>query len=353
MELQITEILKRTLEQDGSDVFILPGKEICIKSSGRIFPICGERFTPAMTEALIRQIYDLDGRDIQPLLRDGDEDFSFSVPGVGRFRCCAYKQRNTLAAVLRVVKFGLPDSEALHIPQAVMDLYQTKNGMILVTGPAGSGKSTTLACLIDRINRELNDHIITLEDPIEFIHPHKESLVSQREVTHDTKSYAVALRSALRQTPNVILLGEMRDFETIETAMTAAETGQLILSTLHTMGAAKTIDRIIGVFPAAQQAQVRIQLSMTLRAVVSQQLLPTVSGGLEPAFEIMAVTPAIQNMIREGKTQQLDNTIYAGAAAGMRTMDSDIERLYRGGTITRETALFYAVNRENMALKLK
>ncbi len=353
MEMQIAEMLKRTLEQDGSDVFIIPGKQICIKSSGLIFPICEEIFTPAMTEELIRQIYELEKRDIRLLLQGGDEDFSFAIPGVGRFRCCAYKQRNTLAAVLRVVRFGLPDSGELHIPQAVMDLYQTKNGMILVTGPAGSGKSTTLACLIDRINRELNGHIITLEDPIEFIHPHKKSLVSQREITHDTFSYGVALRAALRQTPNVILLGEMRDFETIETAMTAAETGQLLLSTLHTVGAAKTIDRIVGVFPAAQQAQVRIQLSMTLRAVVSQQLLPTVNGTLEPAFEIMVVNPAIQNMIREGKTQQMDNTIYAGAAAGMRTMDSDIERLYRAGVITKETALFYAVNRESMALKLR
>lgn len=353
MELQIEEILKKALEQEGSDVFLIPGSQICIKNSGRIFPIVEERITPAIAEQLIRQIYEREKRDIEPLLQSGDEDFSFSIPSVGRFRCSAYKQRNSLAAVLRVVRFGLPDSEEMHIPKVVMDLYQTKNGMILVTGPAGSGKSTTLACLIDRINQELNDHIITLEDPIEFIHSHKKSLVSQREISHDTQSYAMALRAALRQTPNVILLGEMRDFETIETAMTAAETGQLLLSTLHTVGAAKTIDRIVGVFPAAQQAQVRVQLSMVLRAVVSQQLLPTIGGSLEPAFEIMIVNPAIQNMIREGKTQQLDNAIYSGAPAGMQTMDSDIERLYRAGQITKETALFYAVNRESMAMKLR
>ncbi len=353
MERRIEDILKKALELEGSDVFLIPGSQICIKNNGRIYPIGEERMTPAMTQELIRQIYEREERDIESLCKSGDEDFSFSIPGVGRFRCSAYKQRNSLAAVLRVVRFGLPDSGEMHIPQAVMDLYRTKNGMILVTGPAGSGKSTTLACLIDRINRELNDHIITLEDPIEFIHSHQKSLVSQREISHDTQSYAMALRAALRQTPNVILLGEMRDFETIETAMTAAETGQLLLSTLHTVGAAKTIDRIVGVFPAAQQTQVRIQLSMVLRAVVSQQLLPTVEGGLEPAFEIMIANPAIQNMIREGKTQQLDNAIYSGAAAGMQTMDSDIERLYRKGRISKETALFYAVNRESMTLKLR
>lgn len=357
MELRIEDILQKALALEGSDIFIIPGSRISVKSNGRIFPIeeDAQKVTPAMTEQLLRQIYAREKRDIDPLLKNGDEDFSFSIPGEngGRFRCSAYKQRNSLAAVLRVVSFTLPDSETMHIPKAVMDLYQTKNGMILVTGPAGSGKSTTLACLIDRINRELNDHIITLEDPIEFIHSHKKSLVSQREISHDTESYAMALRAALRQTPNVILLGEMRDFETIETAMTAAETGQLLLSTLHTVGAAKTIDRIVGVFPAAQQAQVRIQLSMVLRAVVSQQLLPTVDGDLEPAFEIMIVTPAIQNMVREGKTQQLDNAIYSGEKLGMQTMDSDIERLYRAGRIAKETALFYAVNRESMAMKLR
>ena len=353
MELQLEEILKKALTQEGSDIFVIPGSQISIKSNGRIVPIMEEKMTPAMSEQLIGQIYEREKRDIEPLIKSGDEDFSFSVPGAGRFRCSAYKQRNSLAAVLRVVTFELPDSETMHIPKAVMDLYQTKNGMILVTGPAGSGKSTTLACLIDRINRELNGHIITLEDPIEFIHSHKKSLVSQREITNQPHTNPTALRPALRQTPNVILLGEMRDFETIETAMTAAETGQLLLSTLHTVGAAKTIDRIVGVFPAAQQTQVRVQLSMVLRAVVSQQLLPTVDGDLEPAFEIMIVNPAIQNMIREGKTQQLDNVIYSGAAVGMQTMDSDIERLYRRGMVSKETALFYAVNRENMAMKLR
>ena len=234
----------------------------------------------------------------------------------------------------------------------MLGLSAKRRGMVLVTGPAGSGKSTTLSCIIDRINTTTTGHIITLEDPIEFIHPHKGCLVTQREIMNDTKSFAYALRSALRQAPDVILLGEMRDFETIQTALTAAETGHLLLSTLHTVGASKTIDRIIDSFPAAQQAQVRMQLSMVLQAVVSQQLIPSTSGELVPAFEIMVVDSAISNMIREGKTHQMDNVIYAGASQGMVTMDSDILRLYREGKITRQNALLYAMNPEVLAKRL-
>ncbi len=350
--MQMKEILNKSLELGGSDLFLIPGSRVRLKKEGEIFALYEDRLMPADTSELIEQIYKLARRDIRPLQENGDDDFSFSLQGVGRFRCNAYKQRNSLAAVIRIVTFGLPDSKAMHIPDAVMDLYRTKNGMILVTGPAGSGKSTTLACLIDRINREENSHIITIEDPIEFIHSHQKSLVSQREIEHDTESYQTALRAALRQSPNVILLGEMRDFDTIQTALTAAETGQLLLSTLHTVGAAKTIDRIVDVFPAHQQGQVRIQLSMVLRAVISQQLLPAIGGGQEPAFEIMVVNPAIQNMIREGKVHQMDNVIYAGAESGMQTMDSDILRLYQEKKITAETALTYAINPEVLGRKL-
>jgi len=250
--------------------------------------------------------------------------------------------------VLRVVSLDLPDPGEMHIPQEVLDLAAVKKGLVLVTGPAASGKSTTLACVIDRVNNTRRGHIITIEDPIEFIHPHRMSVVSQREIEHDTDSYQIALRAALRQAPDVILLGEMRDFETIQTALTAAETGQLVLSTLHTVGAAKTIDRIIDVFPANQQQQIRIQLSMVLRAVVSQQLLPTLDGGLEPAFEIMVANSAIQNMIRDGKAHQMDNVIFSGADEGMRSMDADILRLYRSGCVSAETARLYASNQELM-----
>lgn len=352
MTMQIEEILRTGLEMGGTDIFVIPGSPISLKRGGEIFSITPERVMPDSSEDLIRQIYQMGNRDINRLLEAGDDDFSFSVKGAGRFRCNAYKQRNSLAAVLRIVTFGLPDSKRMHIPEAVMNLYRQKNGMILVTGPAGSGKTTTLACLIDRINQMRSGHIITIEDPIEYIHSHQKCLVSQRELELDTESYETALRAALRQTPDVILLGEMRDFVTIQTALTAAETGQLLLSTLHTIGAAKTIDRIVDVFPAGQQAQVRVQLSMVLRAVVSQRLLPATDGGLEPVFEIMIVNPAVQNMIREGKIHQMDNVIYAGGEAGMQTMDSDILRLFRAGRISKDTALTYAVNPELLGRKL-
>jgi len=301
---------------------------------------------------LIKQVYELDNRDMDHLTQHGDDDFSFSVSGVGRFRCNAYQQRNSLAMVLRVVSLVLPNPEKMHIPDEILRLADVKKGLVLVTGPAASGKSTTLACIIDRINTNRHGHIITIEDPIEFIHAHKASVLSQREIEHDTQSYKTALREALRQAPDVILLGEMRDLETIQTALTAAETGQLVLSTLHTVGAAKTIDRIIDVFPANQQQQIRVQLSMVLRAVVSQQLLPTVDGGLEPAFEIMLVNSAIQNMIREGKAHQMDNVIFSGLSEGMRTMDSDIYRLVCEKRVTKETAMLFAANPDQLRKKL-
>jgi len=289
---------------------------------------------------------------MDPFIQSGDDDFSFSISGLGRFRCNAYKQRGSMAAVLRVVSFTLPDAAELHIPPAVTGLYKTRKGLVLITGSAGSGKSTTLACIIDRINRNFHDHIITIEDPIEFLHTHHDSIVSQREIAHDTVGYVEALRAALRQSPDVILLGEMRDFETIQTAITAAETGQLVLSTLHTIGAAKTIDRVIDVFPPNQQQQIRIQLSMVLQAVVSQQLVPATDGALRPAFEVMVVNSAIRNLIREGKTHQLDNVIFSGGSEGMISMDSDLFRLYSEGVISKETARMYSTNLESMEKRL-
>jgi len=348
----IDDILQLAIQTGGSDVFLIPGSCVSIKLSGAVQPILDDVLKPDDTRRLLEQVYRLDRRDMDRLIEHGDDDFSFSVSGVGRFRCNAYKQRNSLAMVLRVVSLHLPDPEKMHIPKEVLDLADVKKGLVLVTGPAASGKSTTLACVIDRINNTRRGHIITIEDPIEFIHPHRKSVVSQREIEHDTDSYKTALRAALRQAPDVILLGEMRDFETIQTALTAAETGQLVLSTLHTIGAAKTIDRIIDVFPANQQQQIRIQLSMVLRAVVSQQLLPTLDGGLEPAFEIMLANSAIQNMIRDGKAHQMDNVIFSGADEGMRAMDADILRLYDAGRIGAETARLYASNPELMRKKL-
>lgn len=349
---EVHDILRAAIERGGSDVFIVPGSCVRLKVSGEVQPLLDAVLRPDDTKRLIRQVYELDNREMDRLLELGDDDFSFSISGVGRFRCNAYQQRNSLAMVLRVVSLALPNPVQMHIPDEILRLADVKKGLVLVTGPAASGKSTTLACIIDRINTNRRGHIITIEDPIEFIHAHKASVLSQREVEHDTASYKTALRAALRQAPDVILLGEMRDFDTIQTALTAAETGQLVLSTLHTVGAAKTIDRIIDVFPANQQQQIRVQLSMVLRAVVSQQLLPTLDGGLEPAFEIMLVNSAIQNMIRDGKAHQMDNVIFSGAEEGMRTMDGDIQRLYNEKRIARQTALMFAANPEQMRKKL-
>ena len=300
-----------------------------------------------------RQIYDLTrSHTIDTFLKNGDDDFSFSIPGLSRFRVSTYKQRGSLAAVIRVITFELPNPTQLGIPNAVMALSEYTKGMVLVTGPAGSGKSTTLACLVDRINTTKQDHIITLEDPLEYLHRHKESIVSQREISTDTENYLVALRAALRQSPDVILLGEMRDFETIQTAMTAAETGHLVLSSLHTIGAANTISRIIDVFNASQQRQIAVQLSMVLKAVVSQQLVPAKNGTLVPAFEIMVMTPAISNMIRDNKVHQIDGIIYTSAKEDMISMDNSLLTLYRKGIITQETVIQYCTNPEMTRKKL-
>ena len=248
--------------------------------------------------------------------------------------------------------FHLPDAHELGIPDYVIHLGDGGKGMILVTGPAGSGKSTTLACMIDQINRNQQKHIITLEDPLEFLHRHECSIVSQREINVDTESYVTALRAALRQSPDVILLGEMRDYETINVAMTAAETGHLLLSTLHTIGAANTIDRIIDVFPANQQRQIAVQLSTVLTAVVSQQLVPTVDGGVVPALEIMTVTPAIRNMIRDNKVPQIEGLIYSSTKEDMISMDGSLLNLCKKGIISRDTALKYATNPDMLGRKL-
>ena len=353
MPTPLLPMLQDAMKAGASDILIVSGSPLAFKINGRITHVGTEHLSPGDTEELIRAIYELDRqRSLDALLNSGDADFSFSVSGLGRFRCSAYKQRSSLSAVLRIVSFSLPDADALHIPPAVLDLCGRQKGLILITGAAGSGKSTTLACMIDRINHTREGHVITLEDPIEFLHTHDRCIVSQREISHDTEGYEPALRAALRQAPDVILLGEMRDFETIRTVITAAETGQLVLSTLHTVGAAKTIDRIIDVFPPNQQQQIRVQLSMVLQAVVSQQLIPTLDGHLVPAFEIMVATPAIRTMIRESKIYQIDNVLYAGGAQGMQAMDADLLRLAASGVISRENALAYSASPDTLAKKL-
>ena len=294
------------------------------------------------------ELYALAGREPAPYLQRGDDDFSLSVPELARFRVNAYRQRGSLAAVVRIVSFEIPDWRACGIPEQVMALSDMLHGMVLVTGTAGSGKSTTQACVIDQINRNRECHIITLEDPIEYLHRDVRSIVSQREIAIDTENYLSALRACLRQAPDVILLGEMRDAETIHTAMTAAETGHLLIATLHTRGAVNTIDRIIDSFPAGQQEQIRAQLSMVLDTVVSQQLLPGKDEKLVPAFEIMRMNSAIRGLIRDNKTHQINNAIAAGAREGMMTMDQSILALCREGKISVETAVSFATNADQM-----
>ena len=350
--MELKELLQKAYELNGSDIFIVPGAHVTCKVKGDMVPLSDDIVKPVGTEALVKEAYEMGGRDFDKLHAEGDDDFSFAMPGLSRFRCNAYIQRGTVAATLRMVAFGLPDPRDLGIPDLVMDLTKHLNGMILVTGPAGSGKSTTLACMIDRINRERTGHIVTIEDPIEYIHNHKKSLVSQRDVPNDAPTFARALRAALREAPDVILLGEMRDIESIKIAITAAETGHLLMSSLHTTGASKTVDRILDTFPAEQQAQIRMQLSMVLRAVVSQRLVPKIGGGQVAVFEVMTVNPAVQNLIRDGRTHQIDNAIFGGTGQGMISMDNELQRLYRAGVITKETALTYAVSPETLSKRL-
>lgn len=339
---ELMEYLKRAVADQASDLFLVAGGPVSEKLEGHIRSIGEERLLPPDTKNMISELYALAGRSMDAYLDRGDDDFSFAVAGLARFRVNAYRQRGSLAAVVRVVSFDIPDWQTIHIPQQVIDLAETNHGMILVTGTAGSGKSTTQACIIDRINRTRDCHIITLEDPIEFLHRNQRSIVSQREIAVDTEDYLSALRACLRQAPDVILLGEMRDAETIRTALTAAETGHTLLATLHTKGAVNAIDRIVDSFSSSHQAQIRVMLSVVLQTVVSQQMLPDKWGGMVPAFEIMHINSAIRGMIRDNKNHQINNAIAAGRDEGMMTMDQSILALYREGTITREVALEYA-----------
>ena len=350
--MDVNKILEETTQNGASDIFIVAGRPLTYKCKGVMSTLNEIKMLPKETFEFVTAIYALAERDIHHFETYGDDDFSFAIPGISRFRVSTFKQRGSYSAVIRVIAFELPHPSELRIPDAVMNLANTNNGMVLVTGPAGNGKSTTLACIIDKINREQEVHIITLEDPLEFLHRHEKSIVSQREISTDTESYLTALRAALRQSPDVILLGEMRDYETMNTAVTAAETGHLIFSSLHTIGAANTINRIIDAFPASQQRQISIQLASVLQAVVSQKLLPAVTGEVIPAFEIMVLTPAIRNLIREGKVHQIDGSIYSSSADNMISMDTSIFNLYKEGLISKHTAIAESTNPDMMAKRL-
>ncbi len=349
----IIKILKLAVDNKAADVFVLANLPITYKINGEIKTFDEERLKSTDTFNLIAEIYKHANRDMEKLEETGDDDFSLSVSGLSRFRVSTYRQRGSYACVIRLVSFDIPDPKKINIPEAVLETADLQKGVIIVTGPAGSGKTTTLACLIDRINKNRRAHIITVEDPLEYLHKNDKAIVSQREIETDTSNYLTALRACLRQSPDVILLGEMRDYETIKTAMTAAETGHLLISTLHTLGSANTIDRIIDVFPSSAQQQIRIQLAQTLKVVISQQLLRKKDGGLIPVFEIMKVNNAIANMIREGKTHQMDSVINTSSREGMTGMDKEIFDLYKQGIIEEDEAVRAALSPEMMKKKLR
>lgn len=342
--MYINELLEIVNAEKASDLHITTGIPPTIRVNGSLVQLNMPVLDPPACKALVEELLNKDPSIRTRFLEKGEIDFSYAVPQVGRYRVNVFKQRGTYAAALRAVGVNIPAMEQLGLPRHILEsLSNNTRGLVLVTGPTGSGKSTTLATMINYINERRKGHILTLEDPIEYLHKHKNSIVNQREIGLDSKSYGDALRAALREDPDVILIGEMRDQETISTAITAAETGHLVLSTLHTIGAPQTIDRIIDVFPPHQQQQIKVQLSNILKGVVSQQLLPrTDIKGRCVALEIMIGNPAISNLIREGKTHQIYSQIQTGGLNGMVTMDSSIVKLYKEGKISLETATNHA-----------
>jgi twitching motility protein PilT len=338
MDFDFSEVLRRMVEVSASDVHLTAGFPPAIREKGKI--VAMEGFPVLSGQETREVVYSILNDDQRKRFETAKQlDFAYAIPGVARFRVNCFFQRGSVSAAFRLVPQQIPALDSLGVPQVLRELTQKPRGFVLVTGPTGSGKSTTLAAMIDVINVDRQDHILTIEDPIEFLHDHKRSIVNQREVGADAPDFALGLRAALREDPDVILVGEMRDLETISTALTAAETGHLVFATLHTQSTAQTVDRIIDVFPPQQQGQVRTQLSIALQGIVTQQLLPTADGmGRVVACEVLVPTPAIRNLIREGKTHQIYAAVQTSGAVGMQTMDADLARLVRAGRITRSLA---------------
>lgn len=351
METEIIELLDQATKMGASDIHISVMLPPIFRVNGELIHSNFAPLPPAETERLVTSV--LNEKQLKVLEETGQVDLSYSAPKIGRFRVNAYMQRGSFGMALRIIPLEVPTIDGLGNPQILKELAMLPRGIILVTGPTGSGKSTTLASMVDHINSNISKHILTLEDPIEYLHKHKKSMVNQREVGLDSDSFSSGLRAALRQDPDVILVGEMRDLETISTALTAAETGHLVLSTLHTIGAAKTIDRVIDVFEPHQQQQVKVQFASVIQAVISQQLIPREDGkGRVAAFEIMRATSAIRNMIREGKTHQIDTAIQTGGKLSMVTMDTSLIKLYRQGLISRKSLLQQAVNKDSVLMQI-
>ena len=337
MEFDFAEVLLQVMDRNASDLHLTAGSPPMIRHHGKLHALDYPRLTPQVTREVIYSILTNDQR--QKLETDWQIDFAYSIPGKARFRVNCYFQRASLSAALRLIPQEMPKLSQLGVPSILEDFTKKPRGFVLVTGPTGSGKSTTLAAMLDLINEVRHEHILTIEDPIEFLHKHKRCIVNQRELGADTQSFGLGLKAALRQDPDVILVGEMRDLETISTALTAAETGHLVFATLHTQDTAQTVDRIVDVFPPEQQQQVRVQLSVALQGIISQQLLPTADGqGRICACEILVPTPAVRNLIREGKTHQIYSALQTGGQFGMQTMDAALAQLVRENKITRELA---------------
>jgi twitching motility protein PilT len=347
VELELVDILVETLDLGASDLHLAVGLPPAVRVDGKLQPLDYPRLTTNDTRDLVYSILTQDQR--QRLETDWEIDFSYSVPSRARFRVNAFFQRNSLGAAFRLIPVTILGVDELGLPRALHTLCAKPRGFVLITGPTGSGKTTTLAALIDEINEVREEHIMTIEDPIEFLHRHKRCIVNQREVGTDTKSFNRALKSVLRQDPDVILVGEMRDLETIQTALTAAETGHLVFATLHTQDAPQTIDRMIDVFPPHQQEQIRVQIASTIQGIVTQQLLPRRDGrGRVVAVEVLVPTPAVRNLIREGKTHQIYTVMQTGGKYGMQTMDAALADLVRRGIISRELADHRSSNPEDL-----
>jgi twitching motility protein PilT len=338
MDIDFADLLMEVVSRRASDLHLAAGTQPLVRVRGRLTRVEEyPKLSPQDTREIVYSI--LTGDQRQRLETDWQLDFAYAVPGHARFRVNAYYQRGAIGAAFRLIPFGLTSIDDLGLPAAVHEFTKRPRGFVLVTGPTGSGKSTSLAAMIDEINQTREEHIMTIEDPIEFLHAHKKCMVNQRELGSDAQSFGAALKAALRQDPDVILVGEMRDLETISTALTAAETGHLVFATLHTMDTAQTIDRIIDVFPAHQQGQVRVQLSVALQGIMTQQLLPTSDGsGRVVATEVLVPNPAVRNLIREGKTHQIYSVLQTSTAAGMQTMDASLATLVRQGQITQKLA---------------
>ncbi|HEX2835430.1 MAG TPA: PilT/PilU family type 4a pilus ATPase [Thermoanaerobaculia bacterium] len=340
-----------------SDLNFSVGRPPQVEVDGQLVPVNFPglpRLTPFQTEMIAMHMLRGDRELTRTLLTNGSVDLSYSIPRKTRFRVNVFAQRGTYAIVLRVIPEGVPTLDMLKLPRELHNIPKLKNGIVLVTGPTGSGKSTTLAALINEINQNYAYHIITIEDPVEYMHKHVKSTVNQREIGADTKTFSLALRAALRQAPKVILIGEMRDVETIEIAMEAAETGHLVLSTLHTIDAAKTVDRIIGVFPKDQEPQIRTRLSQSFRYIISQRLLPKIGGGRVAALEVLKSTMRTRDYIVKGESEgrSLSDAMHDGSVDGMQTFDDEIEKLWQQGVVSKETALAYATNPTNLGLRL-